>query len=327
MAQLVRWESRRHDDRVATNADQSEIAAVRYGSCNLEAGTFDDRVAESLDDYEVSDPQPVPDWASRDAALDNATSDIGIEIRRRQQILGGGYPFHLTGNILQYRPSSTLVYEFCLAVSQSPSLNQGDYARLPVAFERLVRDVLVCFLGPGTNGVRTGWPPDGHEIRPPRFKDVSRQLHSATGATGEWWWSPDNNLPHDPDSRHVKDEGLDVVVWKGIADGRPGKLFVLGQCACGNDYQTKFYDISADFAKLKKWMKPLSFATPLRVFSTPRHIPNDAFFAEVNREAGLTFDRARIALLAVEAADYVTNQAREPYADLISIAISGFRVG
>lgn len=322
MPHSMSWETRRQDDRIATNADQTEFAAVRYGSCNLDAGTFDDRIAESLDDYEVYDPRGLPAWAAKDAALDNAVSDIGMEIRRRHEILNGTYPFAIDGNRLVYKRSPTLVYEFCLAVSQSSSLSEGDFARLPRAFERLVRDVLVHFCGPGTQGMRTGWPCDSHEPRPARFRDLVRRLHDATG---EWFWSPDTDKPVDPEPRDVKDEGLDVVVWKAVPDKRPGKLFLLGQCACGNDYGTKFYDIDSSFAKLAKWIKPISYVPPIRVFSTPRHIPNIAYFKDVNREAGFTLDRTRIVLLAEQGAEHIRQQAKEPYAELISIVISGFQ--
>lgn len=324
-----KWESRRQDDRIATNADQAEFSAIRYAASNIEAGIFDDRVAGALDDYEVVDPRLADpperwSWARDDAALDNAAGDIGLEVRRRSDTLGTAYPFEIQGNGLLYRPSRTLVYEFCLAVSQAPSLIEGEFARLPVAFERLVRDLLICFLGPGAQGLRTGWPPDAHEPRPPRFKQVIARLEDLTG---EWIWSPEHGKPGDPDPQDVKDEGLDFVVWKEIPDHRPGRLFLLGQCACGNDYATKFGDIDPRLEKLSRWIRPISFAFPLRVFTTPRHIPNELFFGDINKQAGLTLDRTRITLLAQPelATQYVAQQAREPYAELIRLVIDGFR--
>ena len=323
------WESRRQDERTANNADQAEFAAVQRGSCNLEAGTFDERVAGVLDDYEVEDPliqspRGQWNWARDDMALDNAASDIGVEVRRRQQVLGALYPFGTKGNRLVYKPSWTLVYEFCLAVSQAPSLSEGPLARLPVAFERLARDVLVIFLGPGAQGIRTGWPADEHEPRPPRFKEVISGLNKMTG---EWIWSPDLGMPDDPDHKIVKDEGLDVVVWKEVHDDRPGRVFLLGQCACGNDYATKFDDIDEGLKRLSKWIRPLSCVTPVRVFTTPRHIPNDLDFADVNKRAGFALDRTRITLLAESEAgrEYVPKQAKVPYADLIASVINGFQ--
>jgi hypothetical protein len=321
MSKESKWETRRKDDRVATNADQTEYVALSYGASNLDSGTFDDRIAESLDDYEVADPQRVEGWAARDITIENAASDIGLEIRRRQQLLKDSYPFAIDGGRLRYVPSKSLVYEFCLAVSQAPSLTTGDYARLPVAFERLVRDLMICFLGPGTAALRTGWPADEHEDRPTRFRLVIEKLNNMTG---EWVWCPDHNRPADPNHVHVKDEGLDVVVWKEVADARAGKLFLLGQCACGNDYPVKFCEIDPQFTRLGQWIKPISYAWPLRFFSTPRHIPNDAYFEQVNREAGFTLDRARITLLAEQHCDYVRQSAKIGYEELIRIVVDGF---
>lgn len=324
MSDHMAWEARHQDDRVATNADQAELLAIRYGSSNAEAGIADDRIAGSLDDYDVTDSPSAAVWASDDLALDSAAGDISAVIKHRQEILGPAYPFQLNGNRLVYRASHTLAYEFCLVVSQS-SLSGGESVRLPRAFERLARDVLVLFLGvgQGTGAYRTGWPSDEFESRPPRFKSLMAVLHELTG---EWIWAPGPGLPDDPAPKDVKDEGLDVVVWKRVLDKRGGSLFLLVQCACGNDYATKFDDIDANFEKLGKWLRSISCARPVRVFCTPRHIPNDSYFLEINRRAGLTFDRIRITLLAEneDALDYVTEHAREPYAELIQLAIDGF---
>jgi hypothetical protein len=196
-----------------------------------------------------------------------------------------------------------------------------------MAFERLARDVLVCFLGSGADGVRTGWPPDERDPRPARLKQVITELNKRIGeAVGEWIWSPEAGLPDDPEPQDRKDEGLDFVVWKAFPDGRAGRLFFLGQCACGNDYATKFNDIEADFRTLSRWVRPVSHARPARVFTTPRHIPNDIYFRTVNQDAGLTLDRSRITLIAESspACEYVIRQAKRPYADLIRIVIEGF---
>jgi hypothetical protein len=322
MTQSNSWETRRHDARIGENADQTEFSALSYGKTNLEAGTFDDRIAAALDDYEVSDPISVPPWANSDLVFDNAVSDIGIELRRRASVLQDNYPFSLDGNQLIYKSSSTLVYELCLAISQAQSLNQGDFKKLPVAFERLMKDLMVWFIGENTQGMRTGWPPD--EDRPTKFKELVSKLNNLTG---EWIWSPDFGLPDDPTHQQVKDEGLDFVVWKDVGDNRAGKLFFLGQCACGNDWESKFHDIDAEFAKLAKWLNPISFAKPSRLFCVPRHIPNDKYFAQVNREAGLTLDRSRISLLASRAGEWLTEEeVRDKFQSLIKIVISGFEV-
>ena len=316
------WENRRHDARISENADQTEFNALSYGKTNLEAGTFDDRVAAALDDYEVSDPLSVSSWASSDLVFDSAVSDIGIELARRASLLGKSYPFEVHGNQLIYKSSHSLVYELCLAISSAQSLKEGDYKKLPVAFERLMRDIMISFVGDESDGMRTGWPADGD--RPTKFKELINELSSKTG---EWIWSPDPGLPDDPTHTHVKDEGVDFVVWKDVGDKRHGKLFFLGQCACGNDWETKLQDIDLEFLKLGKWVKPISYAKPSRVFCTPRHIPNDLYFAQVNKEAGFTFDRVRIAMLANrERFANVLEATKETYESLIKIVVSGFQV-
>jgi len=313
------WERRRHDSRIAKNADQTEYNALEHGKTNLEAGTFDDRIADALDDYEVSDPLSVESWASSDLVFDNAVSDIGIELARRSALLGECYPFELNGNQLKYRGSQSLAYELCLAISESPSLSHGDYKKLPVAFERLMKDILVTYMGQNAVGFRTGWPPDGD--RPTKFKDLISDLNASTG---EWIWNPDFELPDDPRHQDVKDEGLDFVIWKNVGDGRSGSFFLLGQCACGNDWETKFYDIDPEFAKLGRWMKPVVFAKPYRAFCIPRHIPNNTYFSQVNKEAGLTFDRTRISILAEQSTS--SSENRSEFESLIKIAVNGFQV-
>jgi len=320
------WEYRRQDENLAVNADQAEFAAIMYGSSNFESGTYDERLAGALDDYEVVPPQPTTRWANDDTALDSASSEVGNEIKRRKGVLGDKYPFDVKGNQIQYNPSKSLVYEFCLAISLAASLHTGETKKLPIAFERLARDLTVFLLGTGAQGYRTGWPNDSLEDRPTKFKELMGKL---SAMAGEWNWSPERGLPDDPSSRDIKDEGLDFVVWKGFVDQRGGRLFILGQCACGNDYQTKYADIDPEFRKLKKWLRPLSHATPMRVFTTPRHIPNDTYFKEVNELAGLTLDRIRITLLAEESdlsRKHVLDNAKIPYEELIKIVISGFQV-
>src|SRR5689334_17078672 len=133
MAEQQSWENRKQDDRTAKDADQAEFMAVRYGNCNLESGTFDDRVADALDDYDIPDPVGVTDWAANDIKFDSAVSDIALEIQRRSDLLGANYPFTVDGNQITYRQSRTLVYELCLAISLAPSLKEGEYVRLPRA--------------------------------------------------------------------------------------------------------------------------------------------------------------------------------------------------
>jgi len=315
----VQWANRRQDNRIAENTDQTELIALTYGRATLDSGTFDDRVAQALDDYRTNDPGTVEEWASNDLALDNAVSDLGIEIERRKKTLGKFYPFDVANGQLVYRSTASLAYEMCLAISQSKSLNAGKYKGLPVAFEQLMTIIFRHFLGDGTQSVRTGWPPFGE--RPKRFKQVVALLNDKTN---EWNWSPDHGLDDDPDPAQVKDEGLDFVAWKEVLDNRAGKLFVLGQCACGDDYESKFHDVDAGLQKLGKWVKPVCYAQPIRAFCTPRHIPNDIHFSQVNKLAGLVFDRIRITLVAEANSAKISSEL--PLEEFVKIVIPQFEI-
>jgi hypothetical protein len=83
------------------------------------------------------------------------------------------------------------------------------------------------------------------------------------------------------------------------------------------------YDLTPE--GLGAWVNPLPAAGPLRVFTTPHHIPNDAYFAHVNQKAGLTLDRGRIARLAEaeHIRDCIRERMKDSYEDLVSLVVNG----
>ncbi|EIE49616.1 hypothetical protein C357_17930 [Citreicella sp. 357] len=84
---------------------------------------------------------------------------------------------------------------------------------------------------------------------------------------------------------------MDFIFWPPLLDNRSiAQQFFLGQCACGNDWDTKFDDLN--LKKLFKWFDA-AVVDPVRLFATPFHIV-DAVLIESSREAGFVFDRARI---------------------------------
>ena len=334
MARRCGWEARHQDARTAMDADQVEAAAMKYGSAVLETAVVDDEISGAVEDEPLSDGLQYAEWEKLDCRSEEIVSASAAELTRRSNALGASYPFRLQGNTLHYSGSHTLVYEFCLAVAVAESLSRGDYRKLPPAFERLARDVTVCFLGRGdeTGGFRTGWPGDTNECRPKRFKDMIEELRRVSGCDvkerWEWNWDPIPGYPLDPEPRDVKDAKLDFVAWKSIPDGRPGRLFLLGQCACGeSDWQGKLHELNV--SQLENWLRPLSPVMPVRVFAMPFHVPNTAYFVhDVMKSAGLTLDRIRIALLAekVENRDFIATQMKEPLLSLIQLVMATLEV-
>lgn len=315
------WECRKGDQRIAKDADETEFSAIQYGRCNLDAGIRDDIISGENEDFV---PQiEVDEWAESDMELDDAYSPLASEIERRQSILGEYYPFVIEGNLLVYRPSKTLAYELCLAISCSTSLTKGDFANLPRAFEHLTLAVVLCYLGQDSWGIRIGWPQQSGRIN--SFKELANHLYDSTN---EWEWSPDVGYPDSPSVKDVKDSGLDFMVAKLFNDGRKGQLFLVGQCACGNNWDNKYYDLTVE--KLNRWFRCPTIVPFVKVFSIPFHIANPTGFSDTCRFAGIALDRARIVRLAENPENHgtITNTLENGGVDtqsLIRLVISNFQ--
>ncbi|WP_186169822.1 hypothetical protein [Burkholderia gladioli] len=277
--------------RTALNADQVEVEAIRLGVAPVIVGVEDEQIAGELDD-EILAPD-TDNWAEREAAVELAAGETLVELQRRVDLLGDAYPFVINAGALRYRGSVTGVYEFCLAASVAPRINQRPNNALPLYFELLATEVARLYIGVSARAIRTGWPSHDEEQRPTRFKAMSAIVNQHSG---EWVWAPVFPNPDDPDHIKVKDEGVDFVVWQPMLDNRPGKLFLLGQCACGNDWDQKLNDIKK--ADLNQWLNPITSAAYLTSFFVPRHLYGAYVFGYCNERAGITFDRARIAMLA-----------------------------
>lgn len=279
---------RRLEQRTIVSADQAEFAAIVHDAAVVDAGIYDDRVADALDDFEPRDPVVFAGWHSRDLQIDSAVGSIHEEILRRRSMLGDLYPFVVEHNQLRYSPSRSRFYEFCLTTCLADNITTGEMVQLPRSFERVTALLLKAYFGDGAEAQHTGAPRDAESGV--TFRDAMAHL---SGRSGEWIWAPEAELPAEPTV--VGDEGLDFVVWKDSLDERRGHLFILAQCACGNDWETKFQEL--DLQRLSKWFKPLSYVTPVRAFVTPHHLSR-GHMREAQRLAGLVFDRTRLTRIA-----------------------------
>ncbi|RDV06933.1 hypothetical protein DXH95_05940 [Sphingorhabdus pulchriflava] len=301
--------SQRHAfQKLVKNADQAEFAAIASTSAIVDQGVYDDRVADAMDDYDVGADADVERWERDDLAFDSAVGQAREEIERRVAIMGASYPFQLDGGSLVYTKSNSGFYEFCLAASLAEQITSGANVGFPRLFERLCALLVQEFFGPYAKSFHVGSPrqPDGHS----QFGAAMRDAHLMTG---EFIWSPDPDLP--TDVTHTGDEGVDFIVWAKPPDQRIGSAFVLGQCACGDDWTEKFND--ADLKRYRKWFNPLSYIEPLFAFATPYHVA-DGFLGEASRRAGLVFDRARLSILADAACGRVEFNERIPQMDELS---------
>lgn len=277
--------------RCAAGADRAEYNAIAHGSSVVDSGLYDDRISGVRDDLEIENAYPdiQERWHKADIRADDASGNMVEEIERRISTLQSAYPFKLDGSTLHYSPSDKSgdigIYEFMLSISCSLDLTSGDFPILPRAFERVATVLVTRYFGDYATGWHTGWPRDGGTS----FQQAVGEIHCSTG---EWQWNPQADL--DPNT--VRDEGCDFVIWLAPSDSRKiGSLFILGQCACGNNWQSKYKDLKIKM--LKRWFHPLSLVNPVRSFATPHYVP-EKMLREATRSAGLLFDRARLISIA-----------------------------
>lgn len=288
------WDQRHQLMNRALDADQAERNAIILGTAPVSSGIEDQQIGGVFDDDAIEgDEIGRTDWMRTESATEVGSGAILEELQRRKDILGDSYPFILSEGSLRYRGSHTGVYEFCLSVSLAESLTSIPYNRIPPAFERVTAEIIRCYLGNDAKALRTGWPSHDRVARPIRFKQLVAILNDRTG---EWWWKPEHPDPDDPAPLVVKDGGVDFVAWTPMPDTRPGQFFVLGQCACGADWDTKLAELNKE--TLERWIRPVTAAPFTRAFVVPRHIPGYYIFRDCNAKAGITFDRARITLIA-----------------------------
>lgn len=273
------------------NADQTEFAALIFKYTSLEAGIDDNKIASSYDDFENN--SDVSDWSRMDAAEDDAIGSIIDVIEKRKSTLGDSYPFELHDGEVKLISSPTekhLVYLFCLAIVNAPNITTGEYAQLPRIFENLSASISKLLLGGLSKSLHIGWP--RAEGAPKKFKELADWIRSHVG--GEWSWSPQDGLK-DEDASRIKDSGIDYISWIDFQDKRDGKLFITGQCACGNDWPDKFDDININ--KLKMWFHPLTIVKPIKAFCTPFCVA-DGHIIDAGNSDNIVLDRIRLTKLA-----------------------------
>lgn len=291
------WANRHHYQNITINADQVEIRALIEGASPIKYGSMDERIAGALDDFDAEDNVSLEHWAKEDIQLDNVDGSTAEEIQRRVDALKDLYPFKLSGASLIYSPSETnsLLYEALLCISQAKSLTKGKYIYLPRQFEFLACIISEEYLGIDSCSYRTGWPRGNSE--PKRLKQLIQKVRELSGnMIGEWKWQPLEELPDDPSHKHAKEYGVDIVAWKKNIDERTGQMYLLGQCACGNDWvnDNKLTELK-DKKLIGTWVDEFPIS-PVKAFFTPAHAVNNFILHASRKSESIVFDRLRIVM-------------------------------
>jgi hypothetical protein len=294
---------RTEEPRVSANADQVEFGAMRFISSVIDDAARDEIFSGELDDEAEIESSVEGDrhaWQQQDLAQEELVGSTLLEIKRRAEILGQHYPFEVIKNKLEYRSSSTGFYEFCLATACAPSITIKPYVVFPRIFERTVTGLVREYFGPHCSALHTGWPRTPKK----RFKETMSRLAENKY---EWVWSPEHGLDDDPPYVVVKDESVDFIITSRLMDQRPGNLYILGQCACGDDWDSKLEE--PDLPRIRKWFSPPWIIPPIRAFTTPFVLGDETLREAARRSQSIVFDRIRLTLISEE---ILPHQIRTP---------------
>ena len=93
----------------------------------------------------------------------------------------------------------------------------------------------------------------------------------------------------------------------------------MAQCACGDNWEGKLHDLALE--KVAKWFNPMTYVPAVRAFVTP-FLLSDGNLINVQREGGLAFDRARLAIVAEAHSDAAKENLAKQLRSLSHIVIS-----
>lgn len=256
-------------------ADWLELRAVAAADNNSSRGDLESALyAAAL--FDGSHPD----------ALEELLVAVLNELYSRAAAAPHGYPFDLSGGTLSLkeRPWEDYgAYLLCLCLSYFGSRPVPGVPVFPERlFESLCATVAANYIG--GQAVRFGAPRTRSEIDPVFTRAVVMlcrdHLREGVAVTAR--------------QRVPGDQGLDIVAWRGHPDGRSGKLILFGACATGANWIGKVFELQPEPWK-DKWLSSPIRSPIVRAFFVPHRVVPDDDWSDWVSNAGIPFDRCRIA--------------------------------
>ena len=215
--------------------------------------------------------------------------DTFDELETRVRSTGAAYPFAIEGGLVQaysnWRDLSSYVFSLCLSYVRWEQ-RRGMRTFPARIFEALCTQAAAAWIG--GHAVRFGSP-----RQPP---EMPRGFVSAINELSKKHLCEGNGIKKEERVDWTKDYGLDVVAWRYWPDDLAGKLIVFGACASGRDWDEKVRDLDIE-TFWNQWIEGDMLSPIIRAFFIPHRIPSRRW-KRTTREAGIVFDRCRIASLS-----------------------------
>jgi hypothetical protein len=250
---------------VVSSEHRSGIAAVERNLKRL--SRFDsDRTIKQISDVEA------------------VCADVSGELDRRAVAAGEAYPFKFEGTELVFSGNikTHASYIFCLCLSWFGWKQRKGNKTFPRRmFEDLSKYAAAAFIN--GEALRFGSP---RTELPASFKEALPKLCVLIG---------EGRVREMSGHVHAQDDSLDLIAWRDFPDRAEGKLFLVGQCASGRDWESKKRELDAE-AFFDDWFvdRPPSLRGMRIGFFIPHRVPRNNWI-RVTRRAGIIFDRCRIA--------------------------------
>ena len=262
-------------------ADYAELVCWRDGNTSMAALSKDlGLLAEN--DYFDGVPEEDPSA--------EVVREAYSEIECRREACGGGYPFVISdaGYTLSMDRDTDcprhIVYQYLLLATRLNMKDDRMHAAIDgtLLLEDLSADVAREYFGTCAEKLVFGTAATGRTFRE-KLVELCNKLGEGGGPSGQV-----------ASSTHVKDGGLDVVVWKPFSDERQGKLIGFGQCKTGIVQEDELPRLQPD-AFCSNWMTKRPAFLPLRMFFVAEALSfNPHEWYRNASYAGLLFDRCRL---------------------------------
>ncbi|MDE0232825.1 MAG: hypothetical protein OXN93_11150 [bacterium] len=216
-------------------------------------------------------------------------SDAFSEIEDRAEAAGVGYPFTVGTRHIELAPhvdikESTYIFQLLLS---NFGVNAGKTSRVRPErdFEDISLDAAESYLGRNNHdgSYLFAFPRRTDDKNFPAAVDkLSERLGEGGGA---------NSVGPAKDQ---KDAFLDIVVWHGFADRRPGQMIAFGQCAAGGNWRRKVTELPSGDVWCRAWMFDPPAVPPIRMLFIPHRLTEEEWKTR-SILAGVVFERCRIA--------------------------------
>lgn len=270
------------------HADWLELKALMAADGN---SSFQDFVAEIRRDGSTDAVRDSVEALvdSRGETSERLAETVFYELEDRARAAGDGYPFSVGEQAIQLNSDlleTGSTYVFLLLLSKfGVNAAVGVRVRPERDFEDISMAAAEGYFGHNEHddsylfAFPRRTPASGF---PAAVDELSRRLGEGGGAK-----------PVAPAAQQ-KDAHLDVVVWHGFADRRPGQVIAFGQCAAGENWTTKLSELPDTRSWYQAWMRDPPSVPAVRMFFMPHRPTRDEWTTRAI-VGGVLFDRCRIA--------------------------------